>query len=84
MREDEFKYMVVRAGDGFLTPFQCDGCWFINMFDRRPQSRSVADSWNLELIWRANLDMMWSRESKGTIGGIRGQLKYIISLASQG
>ena len=80
-REDELKYMVARPGDGIIAPFQCDKCWFLNMFKRRPVTSALADDWNLELIRRANLDMLWSRESKGTIGGIRGHLRYIIGRA---
>ena len=80
-REDQLKYLVGRPADGAVTPFQCDECWFVNLFGRKPITSSVSDEWNLDLIRRANLDMMWSRDSKGTLSGIKGQLKYILKRA---
>ena len=82
-REDELKYLIARPADGVITPFQCDTCWFVNLFDRLPFPGAVADDWNLQLIRRANLDMMWSRDSKGTVGGIKGQLKDIVRRAQK-
>ena len=60
-----------------LAPFQCDLCWFRNLFNRSPQAQSEGDNFNLALIRRANLDMFWSRETT-TVSGVRGQLKDIL------
>ncbi len=63
-----------------ICPFQCDGCWFKNLFNRDPVEGSVADAWNLSLIRRANLDLFWSRDAS-TVSGIRGNTKELIRRA---
>ena len=70
-------YLVSRAADWIIAPFQCDKCWFINLFDRAPIADSVADTYHLRLIRRANLDLFWSRRA-GTVNGTRLSLREII------
>ena len=79
-KEDENKYLVARAGDGLIAPFQCDHCWFINLKQRVPLPSSIGDKYELALIRRANLDLFWSRESR-TISKVVNQLRQIISRA---
>lgn len=71
------KYMVARPADWVVAPFQCDICWFRNIFNRSPIPRKAGDDLNLALIRRANLDMFWSRETS-TVKGLRGYLQDII------
>ena len=68
---------MARPGDWLLAPFQCDVCWFRNLFNRSPRAQSEGDNFNLALIRRANLDMFWSREAS-TVQGVRGHLKDIL------
>ena len=60
-----------------MAPFQCDTCWFRNLFKRSPVAMNEGDKFNLALIRRANLDMFWSREAS-TVQGLRGYLKDIL------
>jgi hypothetical protein len=76
-REDEEKYVVGRPGDWLLAPFQCDECWFINLHGRKPLLREFRDQQELGLIRRANLDVLWSRES-GTVKNLVSGIKDII------
>ena len=69
--------MVARPGDWIIAPFQCDSCWFFNVYGRKEDVSSWADTHNLRLIRRANLDMFWSRETS-TVQGIRGHLTEIV------
>jgi hypothetical protein len=55
--------MMGRAGDQWMTTFQCDVCHFRNIHKRDPSDRSPQDTSLLEFIRRANLDALWSRES---------------------
>ncbi len=76
-KEKETKYLVARPGDGVISPFQCDRCWFLNLHGRLPMSSSLSDDRELALIRRANLDMFWSRESS-TVSQTMGSLKELI------
>ena len=60
-----------------MAPFQCDNCWFINMYKREPLTRNITDQSELAFIRRVNLDVFWSRE-KSTVKGIIGKVKEII------
>ncbi len=75
-KEKEDKYLVGRAGDGVIAPFQCDRCWFINVHKRVPLRSSPGDQRALMLIRRVNLDVFWSREER-TVSRVVGELKYI-------
>ena len=70
-------YLVARPGDWIVAPFQCEACWFINVYNRRPTTR-LADVVALDTIRRANLDMFWSRASS-TLKSIMSQVKDTIS-----
>jgi hypothetical protein len=61
------KFMVARAGDHLVTPFQCDDCHFQNIMGRNPNVFSTSDKEVLEYIRRATLDAFWDR-SVNTIG----------------
>jgi hypothetical protein len=57
---DRFKYG--RAGDNFMTMFQCDLCHFRNIQERDPVDGDELDVCALRNIRRANMDALWSRE----------------------
>ena len=66
-KEDDDKYMTARNGDWLFVPFQCERCWFINMFMQEPEPEwRHKDKKLINLIRRVNLDVFWSRE-KSTI-----------------
>ena len=82
-REDEYKYLIARPGDGVLAPFQCEGCWFVNIYGRYPRGEeSFADKCVLTCLRRANLDVFWSRESS-TVKSVGGYLKEIVRRAKE-
>ena len=82
-REDEYKYLIARPGDGVLAPFQCEGCWFVNIYGRYPrEEESFADKCVLTCLRRANLDVFWSRESS-TVKSVGGYLKEIVRRAKE-
>ena len=69
--------MHARNGDWLFSPFQCEVCWFFNLFGNKPNPSFGEDLRYLKLIKRANLDMFWSRE-KSTISGNLGRVKYVL------
>ena len=83
-KEKEDKYLVARPGDGVIAPFQCDGCWFINLHGRMPMTDDLNDDRELTLIRRANLDMFWSRESSTIAQTVSGLKELIRGAKSAG
>ena len=75
--------MTARDGDWLFAPFQCDKCWFFNLFHSFPNEYRSEDKRNLQLIRRANLDMFWSRE-RSTISSNVGRVKEILVKWDQG
>ena len=69
---DKNRFMFGRAGDQYLTTFQCDVCHFRNVNFRSPRSTGM-DVLLLKFIRRANLDALWSREP-GTVNNTRRDL----------
>ena len=70
-------YLVARPGDWIVAPFQCEVCWFVNVYNRRPTS-TLADKVAVDTIRRANLDMFWSRASS-TLRSIMSNIKHTIT-----
>ena len=71
--------MIARDGDWLFSPFQCERCWFINIFEREPYPTVILkDRLLLNILRRANLDIFWSREST-TIKQSLGRVKTMIS-----
>ena len=83
-KEKEDKYLVARPGDGVIAPFQCDGCWFINLHGRMPITDDLNDDRELVLIRRATLDMFWSRESSTIAQTVSGLKELIRGAKSAG
>jgi len=81
-KEDTNKYLVARDGDWTITPFQCDKCWFVNIYGRLPSKLSLSDGNVLATIRRANLDIFWSREYR-TVKSTVGSLKEIVRRAKE-
>ncbi len=64
--DEEQCYVQARDGDNLVTPFQCDLCHFRNLMKCDPVDDLAQDIRVQKLIWRANLDAIWSREP-GTV-----------------
>jgi hypothetical protein len=62
--KDEGRFLKGCNGDILVTPFQCDLSYFRNMLNRDPVDNLAQDIHLLKLIRRANLDALWSRETK--------------------
>ena len=76
--ENRFKYG--RAGDNFMTMFQCDLCHFRNIQKRDPVSGNAVDNRALRNIRRANMDALWSRE----LTTVRTNLAVVRKLCAYG
>jgi hypothetical protein len=61
--DDAERFVVARAGDHLMVPFQCEVCHFRNVMRRDPVRSSSRDQEILGFMRRANLDAFWSRES---------------------
>lgn len=61
--EDKIRFLVARAGDHLMTPFQCEMCHIRNLLGRNPRADKPSDRALKAMIRRANLDSFWSRES---------------------
>ncbi len=72
--DDSERYLCARKGEMLSCPFQCDRCWFINLKQEEP-SKSFSDKRLLKYIRRANLDVMWSRESSTVKNNFEGVMK---------
>jgi hypothetical protein len=72
---DKDRYLHGRAGDHWLTSFQCDLCQFRNVTGHSPHSNGSEDRL-LKFIRRATLDALWSRES-GTVKNTACEIRNI-------
>jgi hypothetical protein len=61
--DDVERFIVARAGDHLMVPFQCEACHFRNVMRQDPVRSSSRDQEILDFMRRANLDAFWSRES---------------------
>lgn len=73
--------MMARDGDNLITHFQCDLCHFRNIQRRNPVFSSTEDSRSLELIRRANLDALWSRETTTVAKNLREAIRQEFGFA---
>ena len=74
-KKDVDRFMSARPGDMLSSPFQCDDCWFWNLGRRSPDRSNPTDTTMLlRLIRRANLDIMWSRESSTVTSTFRDMM----------
>ncbi len=74
--DDSERYLCARRGDMLCCPFQCDRCWFVNIKKREPLPKdSFVDARLLKYLRRANLDIMWSKESSTVKSTLEGTLK---------
>ena len=79
-KEPHDKYMVARNGDWLFAPLQCERCWFLDIFGREPAfETNPRDQRTFSLMRRANLDMLWSRESS-TINTNMTRVKELIKM----
>lgn len=70
-KKDKLRFLVARARDNLILPFQCDWCHFRNINKRDPLDDKVEDVRLMRCIRRANLDAIWSRESNTVLGNLR-------------
>ncbi len=54
--------------------FQCDRCWFVNLYKREP-SENLVDTMIMPYIRRVNLDILWSKESSTVYGNYLATVK---------
>ena len=71
---DPVRWLTARDGDWMVCPFQCDVCWFVNLYGRKPNPNMSTDRSELAYIRRVNLDVFWSRE-RSTVRGLYGKMK---------
>jgi hypothetical protein len=74
-KKDAGRFMTAREGDMWVSPFQCDRCWFVNLEKREPIAGLRVDDRLLGYIRRVNLDIMWSREPGTVLGSYRQLVK---------
>ena len=60
-KSEDHQFLVGINGAHLMQPFQCDICWFRNLQDRFPSTKSYTDTKLLAYIRRVNLDLLWSR-----------------------
>ena len=77
---DQGRFMYGRAGDHWMTRFQCDLCHFRNINLCSPLATGE-DDFLLMFIRRANLDALWSREP-GTVNNTRREFVNLRNKAS--
>ena len=75
-------YCEARAGDHFITPFQCELCHFRNICKRNPDMTSAQDKWLIQCIIRANLDAFWARQPSTVQGNLR-QVNKLMTILHQ-
>ena len=68
---DADKFRIARAGDQFMTPFQCDTCLARMLVGRTLDSTSRKDDLLACCIRRANLDALWGRETSTVLANTR-------------
>jgi hypothetical protein len=73
-KKDEGRFMRARDGDMWMSLFQCNICWFVNMEKKLPIEGSRVDDRLLGYIRRVNLDLLWSSEP-GTVRGTLTQVR---------
>ena len=74
--EGNTRFKQGRDGDHLTSPFQCELCHFRNIKKRNPEPALIKDNTLLEYLRRANLDILWSRETN-TIRANVGSAKRI-------
>lgn len=79
--DDPDRFKVARAGDHFMTPFQCDDCTFYNIQERYPGD-SMEDQLLCLCIRRAQLDAFWAREPSTVAGNLR-ELRMVLKSSQQ-
>ena len=73
---DKERFKEARTGDMLCASFQCDQCWFVNLHHREPRlDVSVMDALLMPYIRRANLDILWSRETSTVYSNYRSTVK---------
>ena len=83
MKEDENSFLIARKGDWFISPYQCEKYWFINVCGQLPRRTSVGYKHTLELLRRDNIDILWSRDT-ATVKDILGYTNEIEMRAREG
>ena len=67
---EEERFLVARAGDHLMVPFQCETCHFRNIYQRDPV-RMLSDEEALDFIRDANIDAFWGREESTVSSNLR-------------
>ena len=54
---------MIRKGDWFIAPYQCEKCWFVNICGQLLRRPRVGDMHTLDLLHRANLGIFGVRKN---------------------
>ena len=73
-------FLVARAGDHLITPFECDRCVFWKLKNRHSNANNAQDNLLLACIRRSSLDAFWSRATT-TVNANRALVKQQIVLS---
>jgi hypothetical protein len=68
---DTNRFLEARAGDHFMTPFQCELCHFRIILGCDPLLSWGRDMQLMELFRRATLDGFWAREMSTVKNNLR-------------
>jgi hypothetical protein len=68
---EEMQYMMVRAGDALITPFECDDCSFFRIEGRWPTWENIGERTLGAYICQVNLDMFWARAKATVLQNLR-------------
>lgn len=78
---EDTDYLIGRAGDPIVTPFQCEQCHFRNIYGRDP-SWGEQDRKACMFIRHANLDGFWDWSS-ATVGAQVRETKRLIRISEE-
>lgn len=77
LQSEKDRFKLARVRDHLMTHFRCDLCHFPNVQGWGPDSTYSNDDMILMWIPRANLDALWSRESKTVYHNWREGVKFV-------
>jgi hypothetical protein len=72
---EKSRYLVARAGDHLMTPFQCELCHYRNIYGNDPKTWDLDDSEIMSYIHRCSKDALWSRETTTVANNLREAIR---------
>jgi hypothetical protein len=74
-QKEEQRFLSARRGDMISSPFQCEYCWYSNIYKAEANHWFMNDIRLLAYMRRVNLDVMWSREPSTVISTLNTLVK---------